>query len=220
MQNAGEDGSSPGLLGWCERFCNDPARVKSFTFKRTLHGLDSSSLNSALTSQLRSLNYRGNVHIYVSLSRGSVTVYSPHWINRLRTNKFIYWLCIILQLWILTWPIIWFLERRYEVVRSVWYSSRDVKDSRHPAGWRKVYACGHDENALADLWGPAVTQAAWERRLYGDVLSEQEVERLLRAGRERRERRGIVIDPLVLGMVRGVGQVGRWDMTWGWGADT
>ena len=177
-------------------------------------------MNSALTSQLRSLNYRGNVHMYVSLARGSVTVYSPHWINRLRTSKLVYWLCIILQLWILTWPVIWLLERRYEVIQSVWYSSRGVKDSHHPAGWRRVYACGYDENALADYWGPAVTQAAWERRLYGDILSEQEVERLLRAGRDRRERGGVVIDPLVPEMVRGVGQIGQWDMTWGWGAVT
>ena len=30
VRHAAEDGLSPGLLGWCERFCNDPARVKSY----------------------------------------------------------------------------------------------------------------------------------------------------------------------------------------------
>lgn len=29
-QDQDQDGSKPGLMGWCERFCNDPAPVKSY----------------------------------------------------------------------------------------------------------------------------------------------------------------------------------------------
>ncbi|KAJ5836190.1 hypothetical protein N7447_002216 [Penicillium robsamsonii] len=55
LLDAGFDGSNegtPSLMTWCERFCHDPARVKSSTFTREL-----SSLYMRWTPQLSTREY-------------------------------------------------------------------------------------------------------------------------------------------------------------------
>ncbi|KAL4972836.1 hypothetical protein BDW66DRAFT_154331 [Aspergillus desertorum] len=182
----------PGIKGWCERFCNDLAPVKSFTYRRTLHGFDASPMRTLLTSHIRSTGYQGHIVINPVIANGFVTVYSPHWINNLRNNAYVYWICIILQLWLITWPIIWFMERRYEVVRSEWFSSKTVADASAPGGSRKCYAAGPgmDEAKAAEIWAPVVREAAWQGRADGCILGEAEIEVLRRKGIERREQLG------------------------------
>jgi len=224
------------LLAWCERFCKDPAAVKSFTLTRTLHGFDASLMHPCLTSHIRSLNYRGHIYISTSLTHSSVTIYSPHWINRLRAQSFVHWICIILQLWIITWPVIWWLERRYEVVRSTWYTSHLLEDPVARTNVQRVYARGRDEAGLAEFWAPAVKQAAWRRQQGGEILTEQDAlrtlvmreDQLLGNGWDRAaslvegERReclnggnGTLVDSVV-GLVRGIRDA---DQPIGWGAD-
>lgn len=147
-------------------------------------------VRSELKAYLRSLNYRGHIEITTSIPNGFVTVYSPHWINRLRNNSFVWWLCILLQLWIVTLPVIILLERRYQVVHSVWRSSRRVEDATAPSGQRKVYAHGRDATKLADFWAAAVVQAAWDQLDGGEVLTESDLPRLQRRAQERMERIG------------------------------
>ncbi|KAL8861552.1 MAG: hypothetical protein Q9178_002076 [Gyalolechia marmorata] len=45
---------------------------------------------------------------------------SDHWINRYRHNKLIWWICVILQLWIITWPLLIFMTKRWEVLTVEW----------------------------------------------------------------------------------------------------
>lgn len=188
-----------------------------------------------LKSQIRETNYRGRITADIEIVNGKVTVYSPHWVNKLRNNRMVFWACIILQLWIITWPIIWLLEKRYAVVYSCWYSSLNADD----APGRRVYARGCDEHTLAEFWAPAVKQAAWTRRKDGEVLLLQDAERLqgltteqiLRARTceseaelERRRRvdrgDGTFVDS-VISLARGVSEVRQdWNMTMGWGGDT
>lgn len=199
-------------------------------------------MRSVFTSHLRSLNYRGSITISASLANGSITVYSRHWINKLRNNPFVFWACIILQLWILTWPLIWLLERRYEVVRSMWWSSREVQDPGSPSGWSKAYANGRNETQLAEYWCPAVAEMAWAGCTAGEVLTERDVARLQRIGRQRMEQMrweeplnwnlmmGNSMTGGMLGRMRGVqGGRGRrgnnwmnfgmggWNLSMGWG---
>ncbi|KAB8207747.1 hypothetical protein BDV34DRAFT_191654 [Aspergillus parasiticus] len=194
-----EDDAGPGLMGWCERFCQDPSPIKSFTFTRHIENFNSSIIHSTLTSHLRSLNYQGNIDISTSFSNRSFTVYSPHWINRARNNNFVYYTCLILQLWLITWPIIWLLERRYAVIGSVWLFSREV-------GSQHVYARSRDEAGIAEDLAPVVTQAAWERRIDGKVLTPQDMRLLRRLEREGQERGGRIL-------------VVNWDRISGWGRD-
>ncbi|KAL4809834.1 hypothetical protein BDV18DRAFT_129730 [Aspergillus unguis] len=214
----------PGIRGWCERFCRDPAPVKSFTYRRRLNGFDSKPMQSALASHIRSTGYQGNISICPELANGFVTIYSPHWINNLRNNGWVYWACIILQLWILTWPVIIFMERRYEVVRSEWFSSKTVADPSLPGGTGKCYAGGHSEAAAAELWAPVVREAAWQGRKGNCLLGDAEIEELRKQGIARREALGEGGDLLrrgqsVLGAI-GIRSIGGVNVTGGWGGDS
>lgn len=66
-----------------------------------------------ITEYIRGTNYRGQITITFPLSYRTVTVISNHPFNRLRNNKFFYWFCIIFQLWIITWPILFFMTKRW-----------------------------------------------------------------------------------------------------------
>ncbi|KAJ6006509.1 hypothetical protein N7451_004453 [Penicillium sp. IBT 35674x] len=222
---------------WCERFCNDPSPVKSFTLHRQISGFDWKAMRNVLASHIRSLNYLGSVDFSFTIAQQSVTIYSPHWINRLRANRYIWWVFVILQLWIITWPIIWFLEKRYELVHTRWHSSISLDPH---SGLVKDYARGRDEATLGEFWGPAVKRMAWSQRCgQGNTLTRMDAERVQgldtdqllgiqrgdsEAERERRERvnRGDAgfVDHMV-GLVRGVGEVGQsWRLTAGWGANS
>ncbi|KAE8153325.1 hypothetical protein BDV25DRAFT_149553 [Aspergillus avenaceus] len=190
------DGQGPGLLGWCERFCGDTSPVKRFAFSRYIGGFDASVVESTLTSALRAINYKGNISVSVSCPNRSFAVYSPHLVNRLRDNSFVYYACVILQLWVITWPVIWALERRYEVVCPVWSFYRQV-------GSRREYARGRSEEEIADHLVPVVTQAACERRAGARFLTDQDFRILRRHGQDSGER---VV-------------VASWERVSGWGRD-
>lgn len=144
----------------------------------------------------------------------------------MRNDRVVSTLCIALQLWIVALPVIWLLERRYEVVRSVWWSSREVADAIATAasGPRKVYACGRNEEELAGFWAPIVMQAAWERRK-GCTLTEEDLGRLQR----RKERLGRMrwmesLDGRVTGAgsrvtLKGPLVLGGYNSQAGWGAN-
>lgn len=221
--------SYPGLRGWCERFCNDPSSIKSLTFTRHLRDLEMEPLRRVLTGHLRSLNYRGKVTIEPVLANGRITIYSPHWVNTMRNNGFIFWACIILQLWILTWPVIWVLERRYEIVRSNWFVHGENQNlsSETPQGGE--LGRGPDEASIAELWAPIVRQAAWEQRQDQLPLMDQEIPALRKRDTERRREEARVNGPgnewiqrsqSVLGVatdLMGIGNLGRQGTRSGWG---
>lgn len=247
------EGKEADLKLWCERYCNDPSPVKSyslpsspelllantyrFTVHRELRGFDYNIMRNLLSSHIKSLNYLGSINIWLVQSQRSVTIYSPHWINRLRANKFIWWLCVLLQLWLITWPVIWFLEKRYEIVNTRWNASLDPGSE---SGLVKCYAQGRDEAGLAEFWSPSVKQAAWTRRQgEAGMLTKLDAERLQGlsrdellglgrreesdAERERRDRvhrgEGGFADGVV-GLVRGVSEVRQdWRLAMGWGGD-
>ncbi|KAJ5554981.1 hypothetical protein N7461_003451 [Penicillium sp. DV-2018c] len=219
---------------WCERFCRDPARVKSFTLHRKLNGFDSNAMRNVLSSHIRELNYRGTIHIKLSLAQQSVTIYSPHWINRMRTNKYVWWIVVLLQLWIITWPIIFFMEKRYEIAHTCWNASLIPETG---SALDKCYAFNRDESTLAEYWAPAVKQAAWTRRR-DELLTRLDADRLQgyttrqiigtrnedsAAEQERRQRvnsgQGGLLDNVV-GLVRGVSEVSQdYRFSSGWGAN-
>ncbi|CAG8026955.1 unnamed protein product [Penicillium olsonii] len=222
---------------WCERFCNDPAPVKSFTLRRELGGFDSNAMRNVFSTHIRELNYRGTVNYSMVIAHHSVTIYSPHWINRLRANRAVWWAVVILQLWIIAWPIIFFMEKRYEIASTRWHSSLIPETD---SAVERCYARGRNESALAEYWAPAVKQAAWSRRQGGsEVLTRMDADRMQgystqqvigarsqdsESERERRERvnsgQGGFVDGLV-GLARGIGEVRQdWRMSMGWGANS
>ncbi|KAL9031326.1 MAG: hypothetical protein Q9196_000650 [Gyalolechia fulgens] len=112
--------TAPSLKEWCHRFCASSAGAKSFTISRKVTGIDHSILTQQMTEIIRSTNYRGHISITYPVGSRATVIMSDHWINRYRHNKFIWWACVILQLWILTWPLLWFMTKRWEVFSVEW----------------------------------------------------------------------------------------------------
>ncbi|KLJ06683.1 hypothetical protein EMPG_17821 [Blastomyces silverae] len=221
---ASNDG--PDLEEWCKRFCEDKAGVKSFTFHRTVEAWNSFSVQKGITTLIRSLNYRGHISIEIRTHNAHLTIYSPSLLNKLRINTFVWWACIILQLWIITWPLLILLEKRYEPITATWYAQYDEQP-----------ACGLSESMWLNLFTPVIKRSVLARARDGEMVGIEEArgamdeaERVARgesteseSERERRERmqsgQASWTDSLV-GVVRGVAEVGReYNQAVGWGGD-
>lgn len=116
-----------------------------------------------------------------------VTVYSPHWVNRLRKNRFVWWFCVLTQLWIITAPVIAILERVYEVINPVWWYSHETENATSSSRSGREYSNGRDEAKVADFWAPMMIQAASFRLNEGELLNLDGMERIQRRHREREE---------------------------------
>ncbi|KAH0542837.1 hypothetical protein FGG08_002791 [Glutinoglossum americanum] len=138
--------AAPHLGDWTKAYCGDPNILKSFTFSKTVSNFDTEKLISLLTALIESTNYRGHYHITFTTTHSRIQVLSPHWINRLRTKTWVRWLFYLSMLWIFTWPLLWFLTRRYEVVTSAWpYALIDEQGQKRYAvaseeDWYRRYA--------------------------------------------------------------------------------
>jgi hypothetical protein len=208
-----------------------------FTLKRHVRNFNHQAVISCLKSHIRDTNYRGDISMQLVVSKSTITVYSPHWINKLRNLGVVYWIFILSQLWIFAWPVIWLLEKRYEVVDSSWYASH-VAEARNEYARARQYAHGRDEHTLGDFWAPAVKQAAWARRTNCETVLLADAERLqgltteqlllgvsadTEAEVERRQRmqrgEGNFMDSVV-GLARGVNEVRQgWNISMGWGGN-
>lgn len=87
---------------------------------RRITDLDNLYFIQELTNLLRSTNYRGYISVTLPVQDRATTVLSDHFINRYRYNVYIWWTCVILQLWIITWPVIWLTTMRWEVLSARW----------------------------------------------------------------------------------------------------
>lgn len=92
----------------------------SFTLSHRITNRDEKYLREALHGVLRSTNYRGNISVSFPLEERAVVVMSDHPFNRYRTNSFIWWICVLLPLWIITWPVLWLMSQRWKVVSVEW----------------------------------------------------------------------------------------------------
>lgn len=188
MNETGSNEEASALMAWCERFCRDPAGIKTFIFRRQVVGFDIAALQSEVLWFLRSMNYlKDGRYIVVSTSihNPSFLVASPHWCNFMRkVGPFFAAVMVVTQLWIFAF-LFRYLNSRYEVVHSAWHSSRKVKDSTVPCGYKNVYAHGRDEAKLVDLWSPAIIQALKDRENSGRILRFEYLERLQERTQER-----------------------------------
>ncbi|KAL9602783.1 MAG: hypothetical protein Q9219_001626 [cf. Caloplaca sp. 3 TL-2023] len=234
--------TAPSLKEWCHRFCASSASAKSFTVSRTVTGLEYHTLTQQMTEVLRSTNYRGHVSITYPIYSRATVIMSDHWLNRYRHNQFIWWTCVILQLWIFTWPLLWFMTKRWEVFSVEWpcriYQQADgswpsthetVLDIAHegqPTTDSKVRIAHMNEVEWVQKWKLAVQLAA-ESKKQG-ILTDAD-RRVAQAveGRTRQQRAGgtaVVQNNGVLaaatGLLSGVQDLMMHSQTLrGWGGD-
>lgn len=240
-ENEESGGELDALKTWCQRFCTDDSQMRSFTLTRETQNWDFPTVKSEIASLIRSLNYRGRISITSESTHHTLSIQTPHFINRARANSFIWWFCVIFQLWLITWPVIFLLEKKYSIVTSQWFTSRPDTSSYDPSTltYSRTFARGRDEKEWVGYWACAIKEAALTRRKDGEVVGEGDVRRLGRENGDgvevlRRaemeadwERRGREIRgetgwmDTVTGIWRGL--TGGWreevDQVRGWGAD-
>jgi hypothetical protein len=146
------------LRAWCERFVDNHASVKSFLLKREVINHDRKKLDQLLRSAISATNYRGHLQIDWPMQYKRVVVYSPGLINRWRTTTWIRWVFYLTFLWIVSWPILFLLTRKYEVVKAVYpYADTPTDD-----GSSRVCTV-MSELEWFNMWDAAIRRAALAR---------------------------------------------------------
>ncbi|EER41548.1 conserved hypothetical protein [Histoplasma capsulatum H143] len=212
----------PDLEEWCKRYCEDKTRVKSFTFHRTWEAWDYGAIQKGITTLIRSLNYRGHICIEMHTHNAHLTVYSPALINKLRTNTFVWWVCVLLQLWLITWPLLYIMEKPFEPITATWY-----------ARYNEEHACGLSEAVWLELFTPVIKRSVLARAKDGEMVGLEEA-RVARAEADRAAgvevgRAGSELEAesrprnwadSLVGVVRGLAEVRQeYNQAAGWGAD-
>ncbi|KAL3428088.1 hypothetical protein PVAG01_01597 [Phlyctema vagabunda] len=123
-----EEGKELGA--WCERFVSNPARVKSFTLKKEITNHDTKKVEQLVRSLVASTFYRGHLSVDFVMQDHELIVFSPSKINELRTIRWLRWFCYLTFLWMITWPILFFKTKKYEVAKAIYPYSYDQGEQR------------------------------------------------------------------------------------------
>ncbi|MCJ1398158.1 hypothetical protein MMC11_001355 [Xylographa trunciseda] len=206
------------LNEWCHLFCASTSMLKSFALECRVVDRDEALITSRLTSYILSTNYRGHISIAYTVSPHTTVITTPHPLNRLRHNNFVYWACIILQLWIFTWPILWFMTRRWSVVHADWPYQVRGPDRNNPTGAPRWQYVKESEEHWCRRWKYTVTKAAetrWQGALEREWIAEAEGLSTTPA----QPTNGFVA--AAVGLVRGIsGVLSEEQRRNGWGADS
>ncbi|KAF2724506.1 hypothetical protein K431DRAFT_217885 [Polychaeton citri CBS 116435] len=107
------------IQAWVEDYCSSPSKVKIFRVARTVTGMDEKYLKNAIEQAIRRTNYRGDVSVNVAVENRAVDIYSEHWVNKWR-NGWQRWIFYLTFFWIFTWPILYFLTKRWAIYTVDW----------------------------------------------------------------------------------------------------
>lgn len=81
---------------------------------------DQAEIRRRIEGILRDTDYCGQIDITFEKQESTTVLVSGHWINRLRRSRIIWWICVVSQLWIITWPLIWMCTKKWEFVKVKW----------------------------------------------------------------------------------------------------
>ncbi|KAL8762348.1 MAG: hypothetical protein Q9203_007151 [Teloschistes exilis] len=189
--------------------------VRSFTLNRHIINHDSAGLETLLKSLIGSTNYRGHLQVSFPITHNRVTVYSPCWQNDYREKTWLRWFFYLTFLWIFSWPYLWFVTRRWEVMTAVFpYSSA-------PEGRNREFVV-KSEHAFFQEWKASIRRAVLGK-MQGWVDEEYRVatEEAGRDGLARMPSTGNATADGALGFLQQAVSVGRdVAMAGGWGADS
>ncbi|KAA8567330.1 hypothetical protein EYC84_010360 [Monilinia fructicola] len=145
-------------------------RMKCFIFERKIINHDKSHLEYLLRRIVTSTNYRGQVHVNFPTSHKRVIVYSPHIINEWRMTPWIRWFFYLTFLWVFSWPILFLITRRYEVVKAIYeYADRPAGTGVSP---RKATVQSEDE--FVHHWEAALRSAILGRMIKKDSCLDED----------------------------------------------
>lgn len=139
------------LKSWCEDFCSSKSWLRVFRVQRNVLGLDEALIEENIAPLVHATRYQGHLDISFPVSDRNVDIYSPHWINSARIT-WVRWLFYVSFLWLITWPILYFMTKWWTVYQVDWYFSRAPPDTGNPTSSRpmpsyaarKVHATVHE----------------------------------------------------------------------------
>jgi hypothetical protein len=211
------------LRSWCDLFVNNSAGVRSFTMKRQVTNHDTKKLEQLLRSAISETNYRGHLHISFPTTHNRLIVYTPGRINQWRTTTWICWVFYLTFLWIFSWPVLFFLTHKYEVVK-VKYPYANV-----PAGHPGQRDCAvMTEAEWFNLWQEAIKRAAIGRMICEEncldddyrIATAKAVARGANQPPPEVPRTGNALADGALGVLsQGLRVAEAWNASRGWGAD-
>ena len=180
-------------------------------------------LRSQIEAIVRSTNYRGRITVEFQLCPRTITIQTPHAFNKMRNNKFVYFLFIILQLWIITWPLLFFMTKRWAVVWvDLPYNLHAHVDGQERA--LGVETPKESEEQWLRRYRYTIQQGALSRAVNGTIIDYLDEEVHQPRGRDSRAREVEPQDGLVGGaltLMRGVSNIIRENQdARGWGNDT
>lgn len=117
----GDDEPQRTLMDWCEEYCASPAKLKVFRVNREVI-MHTYIIKQKLENLVRSTQYRGHVDITFPIEGKTVDIYTPHTINKWRTS-WIRYIFYFTFLWIITWPILFFMTKWWDVYTVTWFFS-------------------------------------------------------------------------------------------------
>jgi hypothetical protein len=218
-KSIGPEDLEPGADVAIEGYISSPYPVRHFTLRRQILYHDSSALEKLLLSLVGSTNYRGHFQVSFPISHNRVTVYSPCWQNRLRDKIWLRWIFYLTFLWIFSWPYLWFVTRRWEVVVT------QFPYSCSPACGNRKFVT-KSENDFFEEWRPSLRRAVLGKR-QGWIDEEYKLateDALRLAGSSELNRApstGNAVADGALGFLQHAVTVGRdVAMAGGWGADS
>jgi hypothetical protein len=149
--------AKPTLAEWCHRYCASHAGLKCFVLRRTVVGFDQQRVREKLVTLVRAANYRGAVSVTFPMKSDRVEVYNDCRTNAWRLTPWIWWLCALTLMFILTWPYLLLRTKKFDVVVAEWPFSKPTAD-----GSRAFVSISEDQ--WYNMWGRAIGRAVLERR--------------------------------------------------------
>ncbi|KAF3914933.1 hypothetical protein ABW20_dc0108649 [Dactylellina cionopaga] len=198
------------IRSWADEYCADPAMCKEFVMEKICPGYDTKYLETRLIQLIQSTNYGGDIQISFPTTHNKVKIRPANKITELRYNKAVRWFCYLTFLWLITWPILWFTTKKYNVVRSVWpMSAVDV------TGRRRVKMT---EDQWFEYWRLAIRRAVLGRR-QGNVTEQDLIEIAAESGMPRMPFRtgSHIVDNFLGGAADWFNVMGEQRRALGWG---
>ncbi|KAF4552042.1 Hypothetical protein D9617_11g008890 [Elsinoe fawcettii] len=205
------------LAQWCRAFVSDGAGWKSFTFRRRIEGMDTAQLRAMAESAVRSTGYMGHVHVDFEERFNEIVVLSPGRINALRTMVWVRWLFYLSFLWVVSWPVLFLLTKKYEVVSAVF--------EYRAGGTRYGEVAVQDEMEWFAQWERSIQRAAWGR-VRGEIdwryrqgTGDMDDRAAMGQARVQMMTGNAAVDGLAQAVGMGFEAMGHWDRNMGWGRD-
>lgn len=217
--------ANPSLQDWCREYCASTSYLKVFRITRQLDGFTSAHIRTRVEHLVKSTHYHGHLDVSFPLEEQHVDIYNPHWVNRARIGwvRFLFYFTF---LWLLTWPVLYFMTKWWAVYTVHWRWSRDEIDEQRQQGHR-VFA-SISEREWAEKHGNLIKSLVLERfQGHGTVfpadVPDERVERLMRGSAPRTGNANV---DAAVNFVQG--GVGLWNAVQGrgggdpraWGADS